>query len=37
MDGGEWLKGASEFSHLGDIFTEEQWQAIKPKKSPTSS
>jgi NAD(P)-dependent dehydrogenase (short-subunit alcohol dehydrogenase family) len=36
MDGGEWLKGASEFSHLGDIFTEEQWQAIKPKKSPPS-
>jgi NAD(P)-dependent dehydrogenase (short-subunit alcohol dehydrogenase family) len=32
MDGGEWLKGSSEFSHLGDIFTEEQWQAIKPKK-----
>jgi NAD(P)-dependent dehydrogenase (short-subunit alcohol dehydrogenase family) len=32
MDGGEWLKGSSEFSHLGDLFTEEQWQAIKPKK-----
>ena len=36
MDGGEWLKGASEFSGLGDIFTEEQWQAMKPKKSPSS-
>jgi NAD(P)-dependent dehydrogenase (short-subunit alcohol dehydrogenase family) len=36
MDGGEWLKGASEFSHLGDILTEEQWQAIKPKKSPST-
>jgi NAD(P)-dependent dehydrogenase (short-subunit alcohol dehydrogenase family) len=36
MDGGEWLKGASEFSHLGDLFTEEQWQAIKPKKSAPS-
>ncbi len=35
MDGGEWLKGASEFSGLGDILTEEQWQAMKPrKKSP---
>jgi NAD(P)-dependent dehydrogenase (short-subunit alcohol dehydrogenase family) len=33
MDGGEWLKGASEFSHMGDLLTEEQWQAIKPKKS----
>lgn len=32
MDGGEWLKGASEFSHLADILTEEQWQAMKPKK-----
>jgi NAD(P)-dependent dehydrogenase (short-subunit alcohol dehydrogenase family) len=32
MDGGEWLKGASEFSHMGDLLTEEQWQAIKPKK-----
>ena len=33
MDGGEQLKGASEFSNLGDLLTEEQWQAIKPKKS----
>jgi NAD(P)-dependent dehydrogenase (short-subunit alcohol dehydrogenase family) len=32
MDGGEWLKGASEFSHLGDLLTEEQWQMIKPRK-----
>ncbi|HEU4414655.1 MAG TPA: SDR family oxidoreductase [Candidatus Angelobacter sp.] len=32
MDGGEWLKGSSEFSHLGDLLTDEQWQAIKPKK-----
>jgi len=32
MDGGEWLKGASEFSHLGDLLTEEQWQAMRPKK-----
>lgn len=36
MDGGEWLKGASEFSHLGDALTEEMWQAFKPrKKTPT--
>jgi len=31
-DGGEQLKGASEFSHLGDLLTEEQWQMMKPKK-----
>jgi NAD(P)-dependent dehydrogenase (short-subunit alcohol dehydrogenase family) len=32
MDGGEWLKGASEFAHMGDLLTEEQWQAMKPRK-----
>jgi NAD(P)-dependent dehydrogenase (short-subunit alcohol dehydrogenase family) len=32
MDGGEWLMGASEFSQLGDLLTDEQWQAMKPKK-----
>jgi NAD(P)-dependent dehydrogenase (short-subunit alcohol dehydrogenase family) len=32
MDGGEWLKGASEFSHLDDVLTEDMWQAFKPKK-----
>jgi NAD(P)-dependent dehydrogenase (short-subunit alcohol dehydrogenase family) len=32
MDGGEWLKGAGEFSYLGDLLTEEQWLAMKPKK-----
>lgn len=32
MDGGEWLQGAAEFSHLGDLLTEDQWQAMKPKK-----
>lgn len=37
MDGGEWLKGSSEFSHLGDLLTEEQWQAIKPRKKPKPS
>jgi len=37
MDGGEFLQGAGEFSNLGRIMTEEDWQAIKPKKSaPTS-
>jgi NAD(P)-dependent dehydrogenase (short-subunit alcohol dehydrogenase family) len=32
MDGGEWLKGASEFANMGDLLTEEQWQAMKPKR-----
>jgi len=32
MDGGEQLKGASEFAHMGDMLTEEQWQMMKPKK-----
>jgi NAD(P)-dependent dehydrogenase (short-subunit alcohol dehydrogenase family) len=36
MDGGEFLKGASEFSMMGDLLTEEQWQAMKPKKSSKS-
>jgi NAD(P)-dependent dehydrogenase (short-subunit alcohol dehydrogenase family) len=31
MDGGAWLRG-SEFSRLGELLTEEQWQAMKPKK-----
>ena len=33
MDGGEFLQGAGEFSNLGRVFTEEDWQAIKPRKS----
>jgi NAD(P)-dependent dehydrogenase (short-subunit alcohol dehydrogenase family) len=36
MDGGEWLMGASQFSQLGDLLTDEQWQAMKPKKKPAS-
>ncbi len=32
MDGGEWLQGAAEFSHLGDLMTPEMWEAIKPRK-----
>jgi len=32
MDGGEFLQGAGEFSSLGRILKEEDWQAIKPKK-----
>jgi len=33
MDGGEFLQGAGEFSNLGRILKEEDWQAIKPKKT----
>jgi len=37
MDGGEFLQGAGEFSNLGRILKDEDWQAIKPKKSaPTA-
>jgi NAD(P)-dependent dehydrogenase (short-subunit alcohol dehydrogenase family) len=33
MDGGEFLQGAGEFTALGRILKEEDWQAMKPKKS----
>jgi NAD(P)-dependent dehydrogenase (short-subunit alcohol dehydrogenase family) len=33
MDGGEFLQGAGEFSNLGRILKEEDWQAIKPRKT----
>jgi NAD(P)-dependent dehydrogenase (short-subunit alcohol dehydrogenase family) len=37
MDGGEFLKGASEFSMMGDLLSEELWQAMKPKKKTPAS
>ena len=37
MDGGEFLQGAGEFSNLGRVLTEEDWQAIKPKKPSSKS
>jgi NAD(P)-dependent dehydrogenase (short-subunit alcohol dehydrogenase family) len=37
MDGGEFLQGAGEFSSLGRILKEEDWQALKPKKSSSTS
>jgi NAD(P)-dependent dehydrogenase (short-subunit alcohol dehydrogenase family) len=37
MDGGEFLQGAGEFSNLGRVLTEDDWQAIKPKKSGSIS
>jgi NAD(P)-dependent dehydrogenase (short-subunit alcohol dehydrogenase family) len=32
MDGGEFLQGAGEFSALGRILKEEDWQTLKPRK-----
>jgi len=32
MDGGEWLQGAGEFTALGRMLTEREWQAMKPRK-----
>ena len=32
MDGGALLKGAGSFNQYGDSMTEEQWQAIRPRK-----
>jgi NAD(P)-dependent dehydrogenase (short-subunit alcohol dehydrogenase family) len=33
IDGGEWLKGAGQFSFLQDMLSEDDWQALRPKKS----
>jgi len=32
MDGGEFLQGAGEFSNLGRLLKDEDWQALKPEK-----
>jgi NAD(P)-dependent dehydrogenase (short-subunit alcohol dehydrogenase family) len=32
MDGGEWLRGSGEFSHIGEMLTDEEWKAMRPKK-----
>jgi len=32
IDGGEWLRGAGQFSFVGDHMTEADWTAVKPKK-----
>jgi NAD(P)-dependent dehydrogenase (short-subunit alcohol dehydrogenase family) len=32
IDGGEWLKGAGQFSFVGDMMNDEDWAAIRPKK-----
>jgi NAD(P)-dependent dehydrogenase (short-subunit alcohol dehydrogenase family) len=33
MDGGELLQGAGEFSNLGRVLTNEDWESLKPKKT----
>jgi NAD(P)-dependent dehydrogenase (short-subunit alcohol dehydrogenase family) len=37
MDGGEQLQGAGEFSALGRLLTEDDWQSLKPRKAPKAS
>jgi NAD(P)-dependent dehydrogenase (short-subunit alcohol dehydrogenase family) len=32
MDGGEFLQGAGEFSNLGRLLTNEDWESLKPRK-----
>jgi NAD(P)-dependent dehydrogenase (short-subunit alcohol dehydrogenase family) len=32
MDGGEWLQGAGEFTALGRMLNEKEWEMMKPKK-----
>src|SRR5271165_45070 len=36
MDGGEFLQGAGEFSNLGRILKEEDWESLKPRKRSDS-
>ena len=32
IDGGEWLQGAGEFSFLGQMLSDADWEMFKPKK-----
>ena len=32
MDGGEFLQGAGEFSALGRVLTDKDWESLKPRK-----
>jgi NAD(P)-dependent dehydrogenase (short-subunit alcohol dehydrogenase family) len=36
MDGGEFLQGAGEFSSLGRMLTDDDWESLKPQKRPKS-
>jgi NAD(P)-dependent dehydrogenase (short-subunit alcohol dehydrogenase family) len=33
MDGGEWLQGAGEFTSLGRMLNDKEWEMMKPKKT----
>ncbi len=33
MDGGEFLQGAGEFSNLGRVLSDEDWESLKPRKT----
>jgi NAD(P)-dependent dehydrogenase (short-subunit alcohol dehydrogenase family) len=33
MDGGEWLQGAGEFTALGRMLTDKEWETMKPKRT----
>jgi NAD(P)-dependent dehydrogenase (short-subunit alcohol dehydrogenase family) len=32
IDGGEWLKGAGQFSFVGDMMSDADWAALKPQR-----
>jgi NAD(P)-dependent dehydrogenase (short-subunit alcohol dehydrogenase family) len=32
MDGGEFLQGAGEFSNVGRVLTDKDWEALRPQK-----
>src|ERR1700678_3627692 len=34
MDGGEFLQGAGEFTNLGRLLKNEDWESLKPRKPP---
>jgi NAD(P)-dependent dehydrogenase (short-subunit alcohol dehydrogenase family) len=36
MDGGEWLQGAGEFTALGRMLTNQEWEQMKPRKTSTA-
>ena len=33
MDGGEFLQGAGEFSNLGRVLSDQDWESLKPRKT----
>jgi NAD(P)-dependent dehydrogenase (short-subunit alcohol dehydrogenase family) len=32
IDGGEWLKGAGQFSFLAEMLDDEDWRALRPRR-----